>query len=146
MAVNANLTVSDDWIIDFKSKDMSNSQIGDTQTSKSQKLRKWSYCEIRSNSKFHFLGPNFFFQNRKFVQSQLIDFEQICQFRFLIFEFSKIRENTLLLVILIVLIRIVILIELVEVPRLLLRLVVIVGCFHDFLKIRKSKSKQTDLF
>ena len=30
MVVNANLTVSDDQIIHFKSMDMSNSQIGDT--------------------------------------------------------------------------------------------------------------------
>ena len=57
MTVNTNLVITDDYIIDFESRDMSNSQIGDTYTSKSQKLRKWSFCDIRSNSKFHFLGP-----------------------------------------------------------------------------------------
>ena len=36
MVVNANLTVLDDQIIDFKSRDMSNSQIGDILTSKSR--------------------------------------------------------------------------------------------------------------
>ena len=62
MIVNANLTVSDDYIIDFKSRDMSNSQIGDTLTSKIRKLRKWSFCEIRSNSKFHFWTQIVFFK------------------------------------------------------------------------------------
>ena len=46
MVVNANLTVLNDKIIDFKSRDMSNSQIVDTWTLKSRKLRKWSICEI----------------------------------------------------------------------------------------------------
>ena len=36
MVVNANLTVSDDYLIHFESRNMSNSQIGDTWTSKSQ--------------------------------------------------------------------------------------------------------------
>ena len=60
MVVNANMMVSDDYIIDFKSRDMSNSQIGDIWTSKSRKLRKWSICEIGSSSKFHFFGPILF--------------------------------------------------------------------------------------
>ena len=57
MTVNAYQTVSDDYTIDFESRDMSNPQIGDTWNPKSQKLRKWSFCEIRSISKFHFSGP-----------------------------------------------------------------------------------------
>ena len=101
MAVNTNLAVSDDQIIDFESRDMSNSQIGDILTSKSRKLTEWSFCEIWSNSKFHFLGPKIiFFQNRRVAQSQLIDFEQICLLRFLIFDFSKNRKVALFQVIL----------------------------------------------
>ena len=61
MLVNVNLTVPDDQSIDFESRNMSNSKIGDTWTSKSRKMRKWPFCEIGSNSKFHFLGPKMIF-------------------------------------------------------------------------------------
>ena len=61
MVVNANLTVSNDQISDFKSRDTSNSQIGDTQTSKSRKLRKCSFVRFGQIVNFTFWAQNLFF-------------------------------------------------------------------------------------
>ena len=40
MTVNANRTVSDEYIIDFESRDMSKSQIGDTWTPEKSKIEE----------------------------------------------------------------------------------------------------------
>ena len=102
MVVNANLTVSNDQLIDFESRNMSNSQIGDIWTSKSRKMRKRSFCEIRSNSKFHFWAQKLFFSKSQSCTILVNQFRIDLSIWILIFEFSKNRATTLILVLLVI--------------------------------------------
>ena len=60
MVVNANLTVSNDYLIDLESRNMSNSQIGDTWTSKSRKLRNGHFVRLSQIVNFTFWAQSLF--------------------------------------------------------------------------------------